>query len=206
MSAIPTAAAPLRGLVLAGGQSRRMRADKALIDYHGKPQLHWVVELITPWCSSVHVSVRADQANEPVRAGLALIVDARTDAGPIAGILAAQQRDPDVAWLVLACDLPFLNARTLEHLIERRASASVATAYRSAHDGLPEPLCAIWEPASGPLVAAAVAAEKYCPRALLASSGAVLLDLPDAGALDNVNTREELELARSRIGVEETSA
>jgi hypothetical protein len=34
----------------------------------------------------------------------------------------------------------------------------------------------------------------------------VLLDLPDARALDNINTREELALARSRLGVEETSA
>ena len=200
------APAPLRGLVLAGGQSRRMRADKALIDYHGKPQLHWVVELITPWCTSVRISVRADQANEPVRAGLPMIVDARVDAGPIAGILAAQACEPDAAWLVVACDLPFLNARTLEYLFEQRASTGIATAYRGAHDGLPEPLCAIWEPASRPLVAAAVEQEKYCPRSLLASSGAVLLDLPDARALDNINTREELALARSRLGVEETSA
>jgi molybdopterin-guanine dinucleotide biosynthesis protein A len=207
MSALPARPpAPLRGLVLAGGQSRRMRADKALIEYHGKPQLHWVVELIVPWCSSVHVSVRADQANEPVRAGLPMIVDVRADAGPIAGILAAQQRDPDAAWLVVACDLPFLNARTLQYMIAQRASTSIATAYRSAHDALPEPLCAIWEPASRPLVAAAVEQGTYCPRSLLASSGAVLLDLPDATALDNVNTREELALARTRIGVEETPA
>jgi molybdopterin-guanine dinucleotide biosynthesis protein A len=194
--------APLRGLVLAGGQSRRMRADKALIDYHGKPQLHWVVELITPWCRSVHVSVRVDQANEPVRAGLPMIVDGRADAGPIAGIIAAQECDPDAAWLVVACDLPFLNARTIEYLIGQRASDGIATAYRSAHDGLPEPLCAIWEPASRPLVVAAVEQERYCPRSLLASAGAVLLDLPDANALDNVNTREELAHARTRLAEE----
>jgi molybdopterin-guanine dinucleotide biosynthesis protein A len=197
---------PLRGLVLAGGQSRRMRADKALLDYHGKPQLEWMAELIAPYCMSVHASLRAAQAREPVRAGLPSLVDAREDAGPIAGILAAQEHDPDAAWLVVACDLPFLDARTLDHLIARRAPASVATAYRSAHDGLPEPLCAIWEPASHALVAAAVAQEKYCPRALLAASRATLLDLPDAGALDNVNTREEWASARTRLGVGETRA
>jgi len=206
VSAQRRAAPPLRGLVLAGGQSRRMRTDKALLDYHGKPQIEWLAELIAPYCISVHASVRAAQAGEPVRSGLPTIVDAREDAGPIAGILAAQYHDPAAAWLVVACDLPFLNARTLEYLIEQRASTGIATAYRSAHDGLPEPLCAIWEPASRPLVAAAVEQEKYCPRSLLASSGAVLLDLPDARALDNINTREELALARSRLGVEETSA
>jgi molybdopterin-guanine dinucleotide biosynthesis protein A len=205
-SRIATDAAPLRGLVLAGGQSRRMRADKALLDYHGKPQLQWVAELVAPHCISVHVSVRATQSNEPVRAGLPIIVDAREDAGPIAGILAAQARDPDAAWLVVACDLPFLDSRTLELLIGQRAPARVATAYRSAHDGLPEPLCAIWEPASRTLVAAAVESGKYCPRALLAESDTALIELPHRGALDNVNTREEWASARTRLGVERTQA
>ena len=51
------------------------------------------------------------------------------------------------AWLVLACDLPFLDRATLQHLIAQRASARLATAYRSSSDGQPEPLCAIFEPA-----------------------------------------------------------
>ena len=206
MSAQRRAAPPLRGLVLAGGQSRRMRTDKALLDYHGKPQIEWLAELIAPYCISVHASVRAAQAGEPVRSGLPTIVDARDDAGPIAGILAAQYHDPAAAWLVVACDLPFLDARTLEYLIGHRSPASIATAYRSAHDGMPEPLCAIWEPASHAYVEAAVAQEKYCPRALLAGAGAVLLDLPDPAALDNVNTRDEWASARARLGVEEERA
>ena len=49
-------------------------------------------------------------------------------------------------WLVLACDLPFLDAETLRHLLRSRVVARAATAYRSSYDGLPEPLCAIWEP------------------------------------------------------------
>ena len=49
---------------------------------------------------------------------------------------------------MLACDLPFLADETLRHLIEHRDPSRLATAYRSSHDGLPEPLCAIWEPAA----------------------------------------------------------
>jgi molybdopterin-guanine dinucleotide biosynthesis protein A len=200
----PRPAAPLRGLVLAGGRSRRMQSDKALLQYHGKPQVQWMAALLAPYCESVHVSVRAAQAAEPVRAGLPVIVDEHEDAGPIAGILAAQRREPASAWLVVACDLPFLDAATLEHLVARRAPARVATAYRSAHDGLPEPLCAIWEPSSVPLLRAAVEAGRYCPRALLGTADALLLDLPDAAALDNVNTREEWADARARLGAAET--
>jgi molybdopterin-guanine dinucleotide biosynthesis protein A len=199
-------APPVRGLVLAGGRSTRMRADKALLDYHGKPQVQWMAELIAPYCVDVHASVRPEQADEPVRAGLPRIVDAPVGAGPIAGILGAQRHDPDAAWLVVACDLPFLDARTLEHLLARRDPARIATAYRSAHDGMPEPLCAIWEPASHAALAAAVAADRHCPRAVLKQADVALLDLPDPHALDNINTREELEAARARLGAAETPA
>jgi molybdenum cofactor guanylyltransferase len=202
----PPAAPPVRGLVLAGGQSTRMRADKALLDYHGKPQVQWAAELIAPYCADVHVSVRAAQADEPVRAGLPRIVDAPVGAGPIAGILGALQHDPGAAWLVVACDLPFLDARTLEHLLARRDPGRIATAYRSAHDGMPEPLCAIWEPSSHDALAAAVAADRHCPRAVLKTADVALLDLPDVRALDNVNTRDELAAARALLGTEESPA
>jgi molybdopterin-guanine dinucleotide biosynthesis protein A len=199
-----TRAAPLRGLVLAGGRSRRMQMDKAQLRYHDKPQLAWVAELIAPWCLSVHASVRAAQRDDAVGAGLPAIMDVHEEAGPVAGILAAQGQFPDAAWLVVACDLPFLDAATLEYLIAQRAPARTATAYRSAHDGLPEPLCAIWEPASHAALEAAVASGKYCPRAVLKTADVRLLELPHAGALDNVNTREEWAAARARLGRAET--
>jgi molybdopterin-guanine dinucleotide biosynthesis protein A len=183
-----------------------MRADKALIAYHGKPQVEWVAELLAPLCRSVHVSVRAEQAGEPVRAGLPRILDEHENAGPIAGILAAQRAHPEAAWLVVACDLPFLSTDTLAQLIARRDAARIATAYRSAHDALPEPLCAIWEPASQALLAAAVAAAKYCPREVLKQADVALLDLPDASALENVNTRAELDEARTRLAAAEPRA
>jgi molybdopterin-guanine dinucleotide biosynthesis protein A len=132
-----------------------MQSDKALLDYHGKPQVEWAAELIAPFCVSVHVSVRAG-FTEPTVAGLPVIVDEHDDAGPIAGIAAAQRAHPDAACLVVACDLPFLDAATLEHLVSHRDPARAATAYRSAYDGLPEPLCAIWEPSSRAPVRAAI--------------------------------------------------
>ncbi len=58
----------------------------------------------------------------------------------------------------------FLDADTLRRLIGARASDRQATAYRSSHDGLPEPLCAIYEPASREPIAAYVAGGKHCPR------------------------------------------
>jgi molybdopterin-guanine dinucleotide biosynthesis protein A len=179
------------GLVLSGGRSTRMQRDKAILNYHGRSQLERAMALLTPLVAQAYVSVRAEQQSEPLRARFAQIIDAPGHAGPIAGLLAAQARHPEVAWLVLACDLPLLDAATLTHLLHARDPSRMATAYRSSHDGLPEPLCAIYEPRSGAALAAYVASGNDCPRKFLRASDTELLDQPEPHALDNVNTPEE---------------
>jgi molybdopterin-guanine dinucleotide biosynthesis protein A len=184
-------AAPIYALVLAGGRSTRMQRDKAVLTYHGRTQLEWAVSLLQPHAQRVFVSVRPDQTSDPVRARFDQIVDTHENLGPVAGIMAAQAKHPQVAWLVLACDLPFLDNATLTHLIAARQPKRLATAYRSSHDGLPEPLCAIYEPASREPLLAHVANGKQCPRKFLINSDVQLIDEPNPHALDNVNTPDE---------------
>lgn len=173
-----------------------MGRDKAALTYHGRSQLAWTFDLVAESCTATFVSVRPDQRDEPTRARFPQIVDSQPGIGPIAGISAALQQHPKAAWLVVACDLPFITREVLAHLIERREPAANATAYRSAHDGLPEPLCAIWEPSARESVLASIAASKQCPRKFLLNANTHLLDLPDARALDNINTNGEFKDAR----------
>jgi molybdopterin-guanine dinucleotide biosynthesis protein A len=196
--------APLHGLVLAGGSSTRMQRDKAALDFHGRPQLEWAFELLRSHCERVFVSVRADQRTETVRAAMPQIVDGHAGIGPIAGIAAAQAAHPAAAWLVLACDLPFVDDAGLSTLIDARRPDRAITAYRSTHDGLPEPLCAIYEPASAPAVRAAIAAGRHCPRKLVIASGVPLLT-QEAASLGNVNTPEDFAAASRLIAGESLS-
>jgi molybdenum cofactor guanylyltransferase len=192
--------APLHGLVLAGGRSSRMGRDKAALEYSGRSQLERAFALLDPLVERAFVSVRADQAADPLRSRFPRIVDAAPGIeGPAAGILSALREHPSAAWLVLACDLPFLDAGTLQQLIARRDPTRVATAFRSSHDGLPEPLCAIYEPDARAALEAFVAGGRNCPRKFLTQSNALLLDQPRAEALDNVNTPTELDDARHRM-------
>jgi len=192
--------APLYGLVLAGGRSTRMQRDKAAIEYQaGETQLDAAVKLLTPRVERVFVSVRAEQSGERARAGYAQIVDRGDVEGPIAGISAALAEHPQVAWLVLACDLPFLDGRTLDTLIAARNPSRAATAFKSAHDALPEPLCAIYEPRARELLAAHVAAGGNCPRKFLIRSPVWLLEQPNPRALDNVNTVAEYGAAMDAL-------
>lgn len=117
------------------------------------------------------------------------------DAGPLAGLLSAFRQDSRAAWLVLACDLPLLDEITLQFLVDHRNTAGYATAFRSAHDGLPEPLCAIYEPAMGPILEASYAAGTLRPREILLqqSAAVTLLRLPVPEILENANTPEDFQ-------------
>ncbi len=187
----------LLGLVLAGGASSRMRRDKASLAYGGRTQLDRAAELLARHAAAVFVSVRADQVNDPVRARHALIVDSVDGGGPMVGIRSALAAHPQAAWLVIACDLPFLSDRVLAALLAERGRALaadpglMATAYRSTHDGLPEPLCAVWEPRAAAALAEYHAGGGHCPRKFLMRHAARLIDPVERQALDNVNTPEE---------------
>ena len=193
-------APPVYGLVLAGGRSSRMRRDKAAIEFHkGQTQLDAAMKLLEGRVARAFISVRSDQASDPTRARHERIVDRGDVEGPIAGISAAFAEHPDAAWLVLACDLPFLDASTLDTLLAARAAGQVATAFKSTHDGLPEPLCAIYEPRARVALAEHIASGRNCPRKFLINAATHLLEQPNPRALDNVNTVEEYERAMSSL-------
>jgi molybdenum cofactor guanylyltransferase len=180
----------LHGLVLAGGLSTRMQRDKAALKYRGRTQLDRTFELASRHTANVFVSVRADQTSDPTRSQHPMIVDS-VGTGPIAGIRSAFAAHPQAAWLVLACDLPFISDAVVELLRRERDSSAFATAYKSAHDGLPEPLCAIWEPSAAAALADYQAAGGQCPRKFLIRHAARLLEPLDTRALDNVNTPQD---------------
>ncbi len=192
---------PVQGLVLAGGQSTRMRRDKAVLPYGGRTQLERACELAARHTAGVFVSVRAGQATDPQRARWPLILDSVDGGGPLVGIRSALAAQPGIAWLVLACDLPLLSDEVLATLLRARAGGLaadprlLATAYRSTHDTLPEPLCAIWEPAAAAALAKFQESGGNCPRRFLMRHPALLLDPVDAHALDNINTPEEYAAA-----------
>ena len=182
----------IHGLVLAGGQSRRMGQDKALLVRDGQSQLRHVAGLLDGVVDQVFVSVRDDQLAEPERARFATIVDRYEDMGPVAGILSAMDEHPGADWLVVACDLPNIDAHTLSFLLENSASDKPFTAFSSNYDGLPEPLCAIYRAGSDTIVRHFVDNGVTCPRKILIRSDTSLLQQPNPVALDNINTPDDL--------------
>jgi molybdenum cofactor guanylyltransferase len=187
----------LKSLVLVGGKSQRMGSDKATLDYHGKPQHQFLVELLRGINVEPHLSCRAEQAVDLTRDldadDVPIIADTFLELGPMGAILSAFRHDPNAAWLVIACDLPLLDAETLDFLIKNRNLSAVATAFKSpqSEDGFPEPLITIWEPRAYPILLSFLAQGISCPRKVLINSDINLLIAPNSDALSNVNTPEE---------------
>lgn len=176
--------APLYGLLLVGGKSSRMGEDKAGLIYHDDtPEWTRLKKLLDECCEKILLCHREDQDF-----GEAAIIDPAE--GPLAAIHTAQQKYPEVAWLVIACDMPLLDKSTLKFLVEKRNAAEQATAFLSEVDALPEPLCAIYEPSINQAVAEALANEQFCPRGVLKEAEAIRL--PNPFALKNANTKAEL--------------
>ena len=190
---------PIYGLVLAGGKSSRMKTDKAAIRIGGVTQSERIFNLLKPHCEQVFLSTRDALADRPGHRDFPQIRDLSESTGPISGIVAAMDRFPEVAWLVAACDLPFLDEDTLRQLLRERNPNQMATAFKSAHDGLPEPLCALYEPRSRAAIQAFIEQGIRCPRKMLIRSGIRLLDLGNPRALDNMNTPEDYEQAHAAL-------
>ncbi len=190
---------PLYGLVLAGGRSSRMGRDKGLLAYHGQPQREYLYHLLEPFCQKTFLSLRTEQA-DPLGGTFETITDKDQYKGPFNGLISAHHRFPQAAWLVVACDLPLMDAPGLELLLRQRDPASVATAYATRASGLPEPLAAIWEPSGLQRAESYLqTAESSCPRKFLIRHGAKLVTPDDDALLANANDPREYDLIQSKL-------
>lgn len=194
-----TTSAKLYGLVLAGGKSTRMGEDKGLIPYHGIPQRDYLYQLLNKICDATYMSVRANQLEE-ITFDKNTIVDKDEFRGPYNGLLSAHRQFPDVAWLVLACDLPLMDEEALIELISQRDDSKMATAFADRENPLPEPLCAIWEPdALQKSISYLEGGNGTCPRKFLINNDINLVFPRRTEVLLNANSKIEYEEALLKI-------
>lgn len=139
---------PISGIILAGGHSRRMGYDKRrmrLWGDHAPTLLEQTVQRLAPLCADLIVVLNDPAAWHlpPAR----LVRDAWHDGGPLGGLVSGLQV---AAWqhtLVVAADLPHLNAAVLRAMLERPRTYDVLLPYTShPTTGVyhPEPLHAVY--------------------------------------------------------------
>lgn len=137
------------GLILAGGQARRMGGgDKALIEIGGRTILSRVIETLHPQTSGLAINANGDPARF-ASAGLPVIADDVQDfAGPLAGILAGLDHlataSPQTEWMVsVPGDCPFLPRDLVARLHAVRVAEDKPLACAQSGDWR-HPVAALW--------------------------------------------------------------
>lgn len=178
---------PINGLILSGGLSIRMGEDKRLINYHGISQEQYLFYLLKTYCSEVYVSINRNQNTDlPHIFDLDLSIKS-----PIVGIVSAFEKNPETAWLVVACDMPFVNREAIEYLIKHRNPEKFATAFENQEEHFPEPLLTIYEPKIFKKLNDAVSQGKKSPMKVLQRLEVELLEVFDNEMLVNINTLKQ---------------
>jgi molybdopterin-guanine dinucleotide biosynthesis protein A len=189
---------PLKALILAGGKSQRMGEDKRFLRYRsGQTELERMVSMCREKLG-LPTSLSVSDPEEAPLPEVPTILDRFLGLGPMGAICSAFLSEPDTAWLVLPCDLPLLEAGTLNKLIAKREIGKVATAVKGGSKPFPEPLVTIYEPRAYPRLLSFLGLGYACPRKLLINSDVALLEIQDESPIRNANTPEE-RLAIERL-------
>jgi molybdopterin-guanine dinucleotide biosynthesis protein A len=129
------------GFAVAGGRSRRMGRDKALLPWGDTDLLGHALARLQASTPEVRILVGSEPRH--CGRGVATVTDAAPDLGPVGGLLAALEAAPGRPALLLAVDLPLVPIALLAHLGARTVDIDVVVPVSPRG---PEPLCAVYTP------------------------------------------------------------
>ena len=185
--------------VLAGGQSRRMGRDKALLPLGDQTLIERVLAAARPLG---YPCIIIGDPTTYAHLGLSVHPDRRPGLGPLGGLHTALSTTAAPV-LLLACDLPFITPEFLRYLVDRRGPHQAVVPY--AATGL-QPLCALYEPSCLTAVEAAIQADQLGMRDLLSNLNLDLVREKDWRPYDergllfaNLNAPEEYERAQAAL-------
>lgn len=202
---------PPAGAILAGGQGRRMGGvDKPLLPLGGSTLLGHVAARLGPQVGALAICAGGDPARFAA-SGLPVLPDALPGfAGPLAGLLAALDWAAGLearTVVTAAADTPFLPRDMVARLMA--AAAAQGTGVALAASDLPggrrlHPTCALWPVALREGLREALAAgERKLGRWAEAQGAAeALFPAEPRDPFFNVNTPEDLEVARALLGAD----
>jgi molybdopterin-guanine dinucleotide biosynthesis protein A len=179
--ASPTAAAV--GVVLAGGESRRMGTDKALLPWRDGTLASFAHARLAAVCREVVVCDRGRQ----VLFGTCSVPDG-PGAGPAAGLLGAAAAFPNQPLLVLACDLPGVSTALLHALVKFASGADLVLPVSPRG---PEPLVGCYGPAALGALAQAAERGQFALHPLV-TNPALRVVLLDGEVLEHFGPPDEL--------------
>lgn len=191
------------GIILAGGQARRMGgSDKAMLDIGGRPAIAHVIARLG--------IARAISANGDVsrfaRFGLPVLVDPVPDRpGPLAGVLAGMEWAADQGFthiVTAAVDTPFFPCDLMSRLVAEAGRMPVVLAADVGPAGLRRhPTFGLWDVTLRTDLRCALLDEGLRKASGWADRhGAISVCFAGADPFFNINTPDDLAIAQARTG------
>lgn len=134
--------AKVGGVILAGGQSRRIGRNKSFIELGGQKLIERVVSAYRQLFEEITIVTNSPGQYEYL--GLKLVTDAHPAKGSLVGIYTGLVKTSADRCFIAACDMPFLNASLIAHMVAVSAGSDVLVARLSQGQ---EPLHAIYSKA-----------------------------------------------------------
>jgi len=129
------------GIILAGGQSKRMGTNKAFVRLNEKPLIDYSLDILREVTPHIILSV----GSEPFRyKNLPVVKDVYPGCGPMGGIYSALRYSNTDLNLVLSCDLPFVPADLLKFLTEEARNDDADVTLPVDEHGYWQTLCAVY--------------------------------------------------------------
>ncbi|HUI45709.1 MAG TPA: molybdenum cofactor guanylyltransferase [Nitrospirota bacterium] len=189
----------MTGIVLAGGENRRMGADKAFLPFAGIPLVEHVLRPLKQLFREIIVVTNSPERYAAY--GVAVVRDAFNKRGPLTGIYSGLMRSKDEYNFVVGCDMPFLNARLISYMT---ALAEGYDAVVPTIGEFMEPLHAVYCKGILPVIEERIRQNDQRIRNMLATLRIryVLKEEidrfdPERKSFKNLNTRQEYEEASS---------
>jgi molybdopterin-guanine dinucleotide biosynthesis protein A len=127
------------GIILAGGKSSRMGAEKGLQLLCGKPLISYAIQALNGLCSEIIIS---SSSNAYAGFGFKIVADQFPGIGPMGGIYSSLKQSTSTQNLVLSCDLPFVTGELMAYILKQGKDFEVAVPWEGERHY--EPLCGFY--------------------------------------------------------------
>jgi molybdenum cofactor guanylyltransferase len=174
--------------VLVGGRSSRMGRDKALLSWNGCPLAKWVA-IAAAQSAGTATLIGAPERYSDL--GFPVIPDLFPGEGPLGGILTALRHSTAEWNLIVACDMPAIDATLLAHLLDAARQSGDDALLPVTAEGRPQPLCAVYRRTCLAPFEMAFSEGTRKVTTALAAVRCARLPMEEVSQFQNVNTPED---------------
>lgn len=141
----------LTAFILCGGKSSRMKSEKGLVLFQGKPFIEHIIQAVLPVTENIEFITNTKEYDYLPYQKTADIVK---DKGPLGGIYTALEHSQTEFNLILSCDIPLISSELLTELISKHNQEALITVF--ATESRIHPLIGVYSKKLLPIIQQAI--------------------------------------------------